>query len=37
LTWPDGSATVTQHFALNDYHEHRRHMQRITVAGDRPV
>ncbi len=42
LKWAPGTLTIwdnrcTQHFALNDYHGHRREMVRTSVKGTRPL
>jgi taurine dioxygenase len=42
LRWSPGMVTIwdnysTQHYAINDYHGHRREMRRTTFEGDRPI
>jgi taurine dioxygenase len=41
LRWAKGTLAIwdnrcTQHFALNDYHGHRREMVRTSVKGTKP-
>ncbi len=41
LRWQPGTLTVwdnrcTQHYAINDYHGHRRVMYRVIVQGEPP-